>query len=74
MGLEPRERTPVSTYEGPVATCALCERRFAVENIWEHLRIVHGVEGEIAEWPDGEPVIIDTTLEPDDFQESSPSE
>lgn len=57
----------MSTYEGPVITCALCKRMFAADAIWEHLRIVHDFHEKPAEWPDGSPVIIDTTLEPEDF-------
>lgn len=61
----------MSTYEGPTVTCALCNRRFAMEDIWQHLDIVHGEKFELAEWPDGGPVIVDTTLEPSDFEESA---
>jgi hypothetical protein len=40
-----------------------------VELLRGHLRGAHDVDIELAEWPDGEPVVIDTTLEPDDFTE-----
>lgn len=51
------------------AFCQLCQppRRLPLDALWEHLRIVHDLDAEFAEWPDGSPVIIDSTLEPEDF-------
>lgn len=39
------------------------------EEMGQHLLDVHGidVEAEVERWPDGAPVIIDNTLEADDF-------
>lgn len=54
-----------------VVTCGLCNRRFFADTILEHLLLAHDVEPktlEVATWPDGEPAIIDATLEPDDFK------
>lgn len=48
-------------------TCNLCDVK--VDGIFEHLATEHPevfAEG-IARWPDGEPVVIDSTLEPEDF-------
>lgn len=52
--------------------CRLCEppRRVALTDLLEHFRLVHGQTVEIATWPDGEPVIVDETLEPADFEEA----
>lgn len=49
--------------------CQLCEppRRVSVEALLEHFRIVHDLDAEPERWPDGELVVIDSTLEPDDF-------
>lgn len=54
--------------DSPVAYCNLCGARVLVVEILVHLRVEHDVDAEIEEWPDGEPVIIDTTLEPEDFE------
>ncbi len=53
--------------ENPQAFCALCEWKGSVELILGHLRGAHGIDEEPAMWPDGSPVIVDNTLEPDDF-------
>lgn len=49
------------------AWCALCGQNIEAENIMGHLRGFHDLDVEIEEWPDGEPVIVDKTLEPEDF-------
>lgn len=49
------------------ATCALCGLTVPVEEIVEHLRDEHELEAEPATWPDGEVVIVDQSLEPEDF-------
>ena len=56
-------------HDGPkaTATCALCRERFPLEDIMGHIRGAHDLDIEVAEWPDGGPVIIDQTLEPDSF-------
>lgn len=54
--------------------CMVCKRdgggevMVRISEIVEHLDKVHGITGGIAEWPDGEPVVIDRTLEPGDFE------
>lgn len=60
----------MSTYEGPVVTCALCEQRYTAEAIWQHLRDIHDWDEEVETWPDGRPIIVDETLTPDSFQHS----
>jgi len=52
-----------------MATCHLCGDNPPDLEMWEHLRVMHPAEwGDgPARWPDGEPVIHDLTLEPDDF-------
>lgn len=52
---------------GQTAICAMCEpnETIALEHLLSHLWFTHGMKPE--EWPDGEPVVEDTTLEPDDF-------
>jgi hypothetical protein len=56
-------------HQEPGAFCALCDppRRVGAEHLFEHLRVVHGEEPKLATWPDGELVIVDETLQPDDF-------
>lgn len=51
----------------PTATCALCGERFPVDLILGHLAGAHELDIEVETWPDGSPVIVDSTLEPDDF-------
>jgi hypothetical protein len=48
-------------------TCAVCGEQGPLEWIFGHLRGAHDMDVEIDTWPDGEPVIVDTTLEPEDF-------
>lgn len=62
----------MSEQQPDTITCALCKHRFPAAGIWNHLDIVHGITDiEIAEWPDGSPVIVDATLEPGDFAEDA---
>jgi hypothetical protein len=35
--------------------------------IVDHLHDAHGIDTEVERWPDGEPVIVDMTLDPRDF-------
>lgn len=51
----------------PTATFALCHERFSLDLIFGHLAGAHDIDVKVAEWPDGEPVIVDQTLQPDDF-------
>lgn len=51
----------------PTATCALCGERFPLDLILGHLTGAHDLDVEIETWPDGSPVIVDSTLQPDDF-------
>jgi hypothetical protein len=53
-----------------LVTCALCGETMDATVILGHLRGEHGIEEELATWPDGEYVVIDKTLEPDDFKPS----
>lgn len=55
--------------------CQLCidaglseeDARIPLDELVGHLRGAHDVDMEIATWPDGETVIVDNTLEPEDF-------
>lgn len=49
--------------------CNLCGHTIGVEALAEHLLAVHGIDldRELLRWPDGSPVIVDETLEPEDF-------
>ena len=49
-------------------TCGLCREQFTDVNPIDHLRIMHAVDVTPETWPDGEVVIHDTTLEPEDFE------
>lgn len=49
-------------------TCALCGAKVTADELLEHLRDVHDRDAEPATWPDGSIVIIDQTLQPDDFK------
>ncbi len=51
----------------PQAFCALCDWKGSVELIVGHLRGAHDIDAEPSTWPDGSVVVIDSTLEPDDF-------
>lgn len=63
--------------DGEIVTCFcnLCEppHRILIADLVEHLAVVHGYEADVSTWPDGSPVIVDKTLEPDDFRQA-PSE
>lgn len=49
--------------------CALCDERVLLDKIEDHVRIFHPDHYEPLErWPDGNPVIIDDTLEPEEFE------
>lgn len=54
------------------ARCAICLEWLPLELIMGHLRGAHGIEDDLATWPDGSPVIIDQTLEPGDFGDALP--
>lgn len=51
------------------ATCELCGETHPADRILDHLRAIHPDQyGDGPEhWPDGQVVIIDTTLTPEDF-------
>lgn len=51
----------------PRAQCAICLEWMPLELIMGHIRGAHGIDEELSAWPDGEPVIVDNTLEPGDF-------
>lgn len=51
----------------PTAICAICHERVPVELILGHLAGAHDLDVEVETWPDGSPVIVDSTLQPDDF-------
>jgi hypothetical protein len=56
-----------------MATCHICpegQQSVPDEEMNDHLRVVHPTYwGDGPErWPDGRFVIVDTTLEPDDFE------
>lgn len=53
---------------GHMAICGYCRNRVPIEMIFIHLREIHDVTPEIECWPDGNPVVIDHTLQPEDFQ------
>ena len=56
------------------ARCNLCGEHVPPELLLGHLRGAHGMDVEIATWPDGEPVIVDDSLEPADFAEGGAAE
>lgn len=51
--------------------CFVCEppRNLPDGDFHEHMLVAHGidVEAEVQRWSDGQPVIVDKTLEPEDF-------
>ena len=61
-----------------MAWCGICEEHVetsadnvmdAIEEFMEHCRVLHPETfDEIGRWPDGKPVIVDHTLEAEDFQ------
>lgn len=51
------------------ATCDLCGDSIeSVGLLLDHLSGEHGVTEPVATWPDGDPVVVDTTLDPGDFR------
>ena len=50
-----------------MGVCNLCGRSVPDPDLMRHLADEHDLELEIQTWPDGSPVIVDTTLEPEDF-------
>lgn len=50
-----------------MATCALCNDEILDDEVLDHLRLFHDVDTEPARWPDGDVVIVDQTLKPEDF-------
>ena len=55
--------------KGTHGFCELCKDWLPLTTVADHLRLFHPDEfGDgVATWPDGEVVIVDTTLNPDDF-------
>lgn len=51
------------------ALCRLCVPAVWVplDQLVVHVRDQHDPDCEIVTWPDGQPVIVDHTLDPDDF-------
>jgi hypothetical protein len=57
--------------------CPFCGERIAsgassayegIEDFADHLRVMHPDEYEkVEKWPDGSPVVVDNTLEPEEF-------
>jgi hypothetical protein len=54
--------------KGPIGICGLCGERVAAADLIVHLRVEHDFDEDVETWPDGTPVVVDTTLEPDDFK------
>lgn len=48
------------------AICRLCDAELPNEELLAHLAEKHGLVG-IRSWPDGEPMVLDETIEPEDF-------
>lgn len=52
-----------------IATCDLCGKRLTASDAVAHFRDRHpGTQWELETWPDGEPVVIDSTLSPEEFE------
>lgn len=47
--------------------CDLCEQPFTDDEILDHLANTHDQDINPLLWPDGDPVIVDHTLTPEDF-------
>lgn len=49
--------------------CNLCDGDFTMEeeDVFLHMRIEHDLDLEPETWPDGQLVVVDETLEPEDF-------
>lgn len=54
------------------AYCALCDWHGPVELVMGHIRGADDIDAEPATWPAGSLVIVDETLEPDDFALPAP--
>lgn len=52
-----------------MATCGLCPEEVPDEDVLDHLRVMHPDQyGDGPDqWPNGDVVIVDTTLTPEDF-------
>lgn len=56
---------------GPTVSCGLCPvDGLTLGEMVTHLHDAHGVDlgADLERWPDGEPVVVDATLEPEDFR------
>lgn len=51
------------------AWCNVCAppTQHTLDTILDHLQDAHDIDATPAEWPDGEVVIVDNTLTPEDF-------
>ena len=50
--------------------CGFCGERVHVADLIEHLERKHNVGVDLQTWPDGDLVVVDESLVPDDFKES----
>lgn len=53
-----------------MGTCSLCGGRYPDTGLVDHLESQHPAlvaDATLERWPDGTPVVIDNTLEPEDF-------
>ena len=50
-----------------IVRCSYCARTVRAEHFIVHCRVTHGVEVDVARWPDGGTVVVDTTATPADF-------
>jgi hypothetical protein len=58
-------------YAGPQSHCHLCHTTgLTTPEMLNHLRLLHPEQwGDgPGRWPDGAPVVVDTTLQPEDFR------
>lgn len=57
-------------YDGPGSHCHLCHQTgLPTADLLDHIRLIHPAawaEG-FERWPDGAPVVVDLTLDPQDF-------
>lgn len=53
----------------PTAICGICDppRHVEIGALVDHFRIVHDQIVDVERWPDGDAVVIDDTLDPEDF-------
>jgi hypothetical protein len=55
-----------------MGTCFICDPPAYVpdERLWDHALEVHKIDvaAELQRWPDGKPVVVDESLEPEDFR------